>query len=121
MWKSCSRCGKVHDSNYKCQIKRPKQIPTKDRGLRSQRSWTEKSLEIRERSNYLCQVCLDEGVYTYEGVEVHHIEKLKDNPNKLLDDTNLVCLCKYHHELADGNKIDPDYLRKLALRVVGKS
>ena len=120
MWKSCSKCGKVHDVKYKCNVRATKPVPTEDRRLRSQSAWTNKSIEIRERSNYLCQVCLDQGKYTYDGLEVHHIEKLKDNPNKLLDDLNLICLCKHHHELADAGKIDHEYLRKLAKKIFEK-
>ena len=113
MYKSCSRCGKVHDYNYKCNKGKVYKQNDIDR-LRSTTRWTNKSIEIRERSNYLCSVCLDEGIYNYKDVEVHHIIKLQDDPDKLLDNENIICLCKYHHKLADNNKLDKDYLLKLA-------
>lgn len=62
----------------------------------------------------MCAICLEEGIYNYEGIEVHHITKLKDAPDKLLDNENLICLCKRHHELADAGKIDAEHLRELA-------
>lgn len=111
MYKSCSRCGRVHNTLYKC----PRNIPAPgiENKLRSQRKWTKKSLEIREESQNLCAVCREEGKYTYESLEVHHIIKVRDDPEKLLDDDNLICLCTYHHKLADEGKLDPDYLREL--------
>ena len=87
---------------------------TNERRLRDTYAWQKKSRQIREDSQYLCAVCRDRGVYTYEGVEVHHIDKLSDNPEKLLDDDNLVCLCVEHHKQADRGDLDKDYLRKLA-------
>lgn len=115
-WYSCPKCGKIHPKGYKC---RAGELPTRktdtDR-LRSTSAWTRKALDIKERSHYLCAVCLEQGIYTYEGVEVHHITKLRDNPDGLLDDSNLICLCKAHHKLADEGKIPADHLRELARR-----
>ena len=113
MFKSCSRCGKVHDYNYKCNKGKVYKQNDIDK-LRSTHRWTIKSIEIREASNYLCAVCLDHGIINYKDVEVHHIVKLQDDPDKLLDNENIICLCKYHHKLADNNKLDKDYLLKLA-------
>ena len=114
MFKSCSKCGKIHASNYQCNVRdwsAYKDI--EERKLRSRHAWTCKSKEIRSRANYLCEVCRDQGTYTHKGLEVHHIEKVKDNKNLFLDDNNLICLCIEHHKLADQGEIDPDYLRKL--------
>jgi 5-methylcytosine-specific restriction endonuclease McrA len=73
-----------------------------------------KSKEIREKANYLCEVCRDNEVITYDGVEVHHITKLSEDESLLLDDYNLICLCQEHHKAADAGQIDRDYLRELA-------
>lgn len=113
MYKSCSRCGKIHDYNHKCNKGKIYKQNKIDK-LRSTTRWTIKSIEIRERSNYLCSVCLDEGIYNWKDVEVHHILKLQDNPDLLLENEYLICLCKYHHKLADKDKLDKDYLIKLA-------
>ncbi len=53
-------------------------------------------------------------MYTYEGVEVHHITKIRDDAGLLLDDSNLIVLCEEHHKQADEGLLDADYLRKLA-------
>jgi len=114
MWKSCSKCGKIHPENYKCNAGRIPRQRTDDQRFRSTNKWTEKSKSIRERSNWLCSVCQDEGYLETESLEVHHITKLTEAPELGLDDDNLVCLCKRHHEMADEGKIDPEYLRELA-------
>lgn len=113
MFKACSKCGKIHDTRYKCNIGRIYQS-TRERELRSKYIWSKKSQEIRDKADHLCEVCRDNNIYTYDNVEVHHIEKLKDREDLFLDDFNLVCLCQEHHKKADSNEIDKDYLRKLA-------
>ena len=88
---------------------------TKEQALRKRSSWTNKSREIREKSFYLCAVCQDQGnARAEDDTEVHHIIKLKDNPDGLLDDDNLVCLCVYHHKQADRGELSVDYLKQLA-------
>ena len=87
---------------------------TNEQALRRRSSWTNKSRDIRERSKYLCAVCLDQGIARADDdIEVHHITKLKDDPSGLLDDDNLVCLCIYHHKQADRGEIKASYLKQL--------
>ena len=115
MYKSCSKCGKIHKSKYRCHaIKRIVYQGGNERKLRSTWKWTEKSREIRERAHYLCEVCKDKGRITYEGIEVHHIIKVKDDESLLLDNNNLICLCTAHHKQADNNQLDINYLKDLA-------
>lgn len=118
MYKACAKCGKIHDINYQCGVKRTYR-DTEEKRLRSQYAWTKKSKEIRERANNLCEVCRDKGIYTYDNLEVHHIEKIKDDKSKLLDNYNLICLCSEHHKLADAYKIEPSYLKELARKREG--
>lgn len=113
--KACSRCGKLHPYNYKCK-KGIVYSGGEERELRSKNKWTKKSIEIRERANYLCEVCRDEGIWTYDDVEVHHIRKIKDAPELYLDNENLICLCQKHHKEADKGKIDMNYLIALAIK-----
>ena len=113
MWRACSRCGKMHDSRVKCNVNR-ENSDLIERRLRRTYQWTQKSLEIREKANWLCEVCRDQGQITYEGLEVHHIDRIKEDRTRLLDDLNLVCLCVEHHKQADAGQIDKDYLRGLA-------
>ena len=82
--------------------------------MRSRFAWTKKSEEIREKAQYLCEVCRDKGKITYDQLEVHHIISIKENSSLLLDNYNLVCLCVEHHKQAENGEIDRDYLKKLA-------
>ena len=113
MFKACSKCGKIHSAKYKCKDIRIYQ-GGEERELRKTYAWQEKSKEIRDRANYLCEVCRDQGLYTYDNLEVHHIEKLKDRKDLLLENRNLVCLCSEHHKQADNGQLAKEYLRKLA-------
>ena len=113
MMKACSRCGKIHPYNVKCNIGRL-YLGGEERKLRAKACWHRKSEEIREKANYLCEVCKDQGVYTYDNLEVHHIDSLRSAPEKLLDNSNLICLCVFHHKMADKGEISKEYLRNLA-------
>lgn len=113
MLRSCSYCGRIHDTNYKCNSRL--RVETEEYKLRNTYKWHDKSREIRERALHVCEVCKDKGsVNAGDNIEIHHITKLRDDPNGLLDNYNLVCLCVSHHKSADAGEIDPDYLRKLA-------
>ena len=112
MYKSCSRCGKIHDSKYNCYHNKSINKNEIDK-LRSTYKWQQKAEQIKEDSNYLCAVCRDEKIYTYKNLEVHHIEKLQERPDLLLEDSNLICLCKLHHKSADEGNITKDYLLEL--------
>lgn len=116
--KSCSKCGKIHPYNYKCDVGRT-YAGGAERRERSSYAWTKKSKEIRDKAQGLCEVCKDKGIYTYKGLEVHHIVKIKDNPTLLLDNYNLICLCIEHHKEADRNELSIDYLKDIAKRREG--
>ena len=122
MFKACSRCGKIHPYNVKCTagIDWNKYKSDTDK-LHNTTAWHNKAFEIKQRSMFLCAVCMDEWKQNHEAsklssdnLEVHHITKLRDDPELLLDDLNLICLCRTHHRKADNNQLDPDYLRRLA-------
>ena len=110
--KSCSKCGKIHPRGYNCNVGR-KYTKTDESRLRSSYAWTLKAIQIKNDAMNLCEVCRAKGLYNYESLEVHHITKLRDDPNGLLDDDNLICLCVTHHKQADDGEIDADYLREL--------
>ena len=112
-YKVCPKCGKIHKSSYQCNVGKIYRRVDEDK-LRNKYAWAKKSEEIRERASYLCEVCRDLGRYTYENLEVHHIEKLREQPNLLLEDDNLICLCVEHHKEADRGELSKDYLRNLA-------
>lgn len=59
MLRSCKYCGRIHDSKYQCSSKPVRRkIRTKQNSFRSTEAWKRKSLEIRERDRYLCQICI---------------------------------------------------------------
>lgn len=120
MKRACSKCGRVHNWNEKCPSFKREYQDSEERRLRSKNKWTQKSLDIRERANFLCEVCRDQGLYTYDGVQVHHIVKLRTHSDGLLDDNNLVCLCPEHHRQADNGEISQEYLRELVKRREGE-
>lgn len=109
MYKSCSRCGKIHSTSYKCHIGR-----VYNPNIRNTNKWHKKAEEIKERSNYLCELCKAENRYTYNNLEVHHIDKIKDKPERMYDDNNLICLCDRHHKEVENNIKIKDYLFELA-------
>ena len=112
MFKTCAKCGKIHPYNKRCFI--GDYVKDKESKARSTYAWRTKAEQIKEDANYLCEVCKDKGIYTYEGLEVHHIVKLRDAPDRLLDDSNLICLCEACHKLADKGLITQDKLFRLA-------
>lgn len=110
--RACSKCGKIHARGYKCNVGRV-YGKTSENKLRSSYAWTKKAKQIKADAMGLCEVCRAQGIYNYDNLEVHHIIKIKDDPNGLLDDDNLICLCVEHHKQADDGQIDAEYLREL--------
>ncbi len=121
MLKTCSVCGKIHDFNKIC--KRPKRKNKSEANqFRKTNKWTEKSKSIRQRDNYLCQICITGKYdtsyqYTYKELEVHHIIPLNEDYSKRLDSDNLITLCRYHHEMAESGAISREELQEI---VAGK-
>jgi 5-methylcytosine-specific restriction endonuclease McrA len=113
MYRSCGRCGKIHPAGYRCNEGRIYR-GGEERRLRNKYAWAKKAQEILKSSHYMCAVCRDQGVVTTENLEVHHIEKLSERPDLLLEDDNLICLCQLHHKAADRGLISQNYLRNLA-------
>jgi 5-methylcytosine-specific restriction endonuclease McrA len=112
MLKSCKYCGRIHDSKYDCG-KKPKRIKgnTQADKFRWTKEWQDKRTEIKERDNYLCQVCIRKlynttNQYTYDNISVHHAIPLSVNYDKRLDNDNLITVCDYHHEMAEKGIID---------------
>jgi 5-methylcytosine-specific restriction enzyme A len=113
--KSCSWCGSIHDNKYVCD-KKPTNKRTKDKITKEDRfrwtgSWQKKRKYIREdRDKHMCQICIRElyntqKKYNYEDISVHHIVPLVEDYSKRLDDDCLISLCRYHHEMAEDERI----------------
>jgi 5-methylcytosine-specific restriction endonuclease McrA len=72
--------------------------------------WRHKREAIKRRDNYECQWCKAKGKLTVDRGElnrngrkkialiVHHIEELEDQPDRRLDDDNLITICFECHE-----------------------
>ena len=117
MKKTCSRCGVV-DEQHVCPFKKRKEIKTTAYTIRQTNRWHQKSLEIRERDDFLCRVCrlnLYDTVKQYNNtnLEVHHIVPLEVNDTKAFDNDNLITLCHYHHELAESKTIPQEELLRI--------
>lgn len=123
MLRSCKYCGRVHDSRYDCG-KRPRAKyarRTAEHEFRSKKIWTETSLDIRARDQFCCQLCLRDiqrppglPLINIEDVQVHHIVPVAEDPDAALDPTNLVTVCRYHHELCELGRIPRDELKRIA-------
>lgn len=115
MKKSCKYCGRTHDIGETCLMKpQPVKKRTKQNDIRCRNSWTEKSLEIRERDRFLCRMCLASGRINYTGIEVHHIIPLAENDDFAFENDWLISLCARHHKQADSGKISRKQLHELA-------
>ena len=121
MLRSCSICGKIHKFNEECPNK-PKnraKSETLSNAFRKTYKWTKKSVEIRKRDDFLCQLCLRlfEGTkeqYNYDNIQAHHIEPIKECEDLALDNLNLLSLCKMHHDMADMGLISKSELKMIA-------
>lgn len=120
MKKSCSFCGRIHDRSYKCSARiKPQKKTTYIDKFRWSKAWQRKRDYIRGRDTNLCQVCLrmrynTTEQYTFDALEVHHIEPVVNAWERRLDDSNLITLCRYHHELAEGGEIPRYELEAIA-------
>ncbi len=113
--KSCSKCGRIHDSSYVCKSKVGKENKTKAQRFRSSYAWYKKQQEIRVRDLNMCRVCLlnlfnTKNRFNTNDLSVHHIIPINADYSKRLDNNNLITLCTYHHKLADSNKIKKSLL-----------
>lgn len=120
MLKSCQYCGRIHDSKYDCgsrPIKIRKRESAADR-FRNTSEWQQKREEIKERDNYLCQICIrnlysTKKILNSEHISVHHAQKLEENYDKRADNNNLLTLCEYHHKMCDNNEIPYDVVKRI--------
>ena len=115
--KSCPYCGRIHAKTYDCGRipKRQRDKGTVEASFRSTRAWTKASIRIRERDRYMCVYCYKTtGTVTTDDIEVHHIIPIKADYNQRLDGSNLLSLCRLHHEEAEQGLIRKDVLLSMA-------
>ena len=119
MLKSCRYCGRMHKVGESCpgKPKSKKRITwcadTPERRFRSTQKWRDKRGEVKQRDHYMCRVCLDQSHINCGYLEVHHIVSLHDDFSRRLDGSNLISLCREHHEQAEKGQLTAAYLHKL--------
>ena len=111
IWKSCKYCGRVHEEGYKCH-KKPIKRKKIDEAVKFRNSpkWQKKRKQIKERDNYLCQICIRElygtkRKYNSEGLQVHHAVPINLSEDLKLDESNLITLCSMHHSMCEKGRI----------------
>lgn len=126
MLKSCSYCGRIHDSKVTCNKKKEaaqarweNRKKTKALVFRRSSTWTDKSIEIRMRDNYMCLCCkkLFEGTkeqFNTTDLSVHHIVPIEEDYEQRLEDNNLITVCGIHHEMCEAGKITREVQFNLA-------
>ena len=120
MLRSCSSCGRVHDSKYICPQKaisiasRQKKFKSTNKDkFRWTKVWQDKRDDIKDRDLCLCVTCKAKGKYIYDDLSCHHIEPLEERFDLRLEDSNLITLCGQCHELAESGEINITYLHSL--------
>lgn len=115
----CKYCGRIHDDTYQCvHRKKYRNYDKNKKDPRNSRKWRSKRELIKQRDNYMCQCCYHNYKGTlnrFEGkdLSVHHIIPLSEG-GELLDEDNLITLCRYHHEQAEKGKISREELQVIA-------
>jgi len=60
-------------------------------------------------------MCLLEGRINGRQLSVHHIIPIRQDPERKMDDDNLITLCHDHHEEVEGNPVYVGLLSRLAV------
>lgn len=119
IYKSCKYCGRVHDENYRCNKKPIKRKKTDDIvRFRNSPRWQKKRKHIKERDNYLCQICVRElygtkRKYNSDNLQVHHAVPINLSEDLKLDENNLITLCSMHHSMCDKGQIPYEEVKKI--------
>lgn len=87
----CDDCKSVIIKNNKAKNKQV------EKTIKSGR-WKALRSEIIRRDKCCIYCFMNEKVYNLKNLQVHHIEKRVDNPDRIYDPTNLITLCRNCHE-----------------------
>lgn len=102
----CTNCQKIVPHDHICPNKQkpsPKKTTEAD-SYRWTTQWAKLSRQIRERDHYLCQLCLSAHFINSEGLSVHHITPIKEDPSLAYEEENLITLCSACH-----HKVEQDW------------
>lgn len=126
MLKSCTYCRRIHDSKYICPQKqsaiqeRQKRFKGNSQAdkFRNSKAWRSKRVEIKERDQCLCQICIRKiydtlNQYTYNNLSVHHAVPLNEDYEKRLDNDILITTCEFHHEKMESGEIPRDVVLRI--------
>ena len=69
---------------------------------------------------HMCKMCLAVGAINMRDLAVHHIIPITQADDLKLDDSNLITLCRRHHDMVEGNEEYSDLLHRLAEIPPGK-
>lgn len=129
--RSCSYCGGIHKSTEVCKLKPRARTFNKVRSeadkLRGLSIWRKTRNNIKERDNYLCQICkrnLYKTMVQYnykDNIQVHHIVPIEEDKSIWLDDDNLITICMYHHRLAEDGVIPRKELKDIVNSIIGST
>ena len=119
---SCQYCGRNHDEGYICNKKPRKNRNKTDEAsrFRNTSAWQEKRRQIKERDNYLCQVCIRDLYntwrrYNHQDLQVHHAVPIDISKELRLEDSNLITLCPMHHAMCDRGEIPYNEIKEIIL------
>lgn len=104
MLKSCSTCGRIHDSSIRCKRRFPKRTSQAD-AFRNTYLWQKVREQAKQRDHHMCISCRASGLIVCEGLSVHHIVPLEEDIALAAELANLITLCSSCHELAEAGMI----------------
>lgn len=115
MKRYCSVCHSVHEGRCARPVLAERKRNSEADRFRNRKVWRRKADSILARDRYCCRVCLKAGVINNRELSVHHIIPLVSDFGRRLDDSNLITLCRFHHEQAERGQIRAKELLPLAL------
>lgn len=121
MLKACSYCGTIHSRSYICAPKQSaiaagqrKRSNDKITHFRNSAEWKTARKAALERDMNICRICAEEQCLCGNDLQVHHIIPLVADFSKREDLSNLITLCRFHHEAAEAGLIPIEKLTELA-------
>lgn len=110
----CSVCHTVHEGRCERPVQTDRRRNSEADRFRNRKVWRRKADSILERDRYCCRMCLKVGIINSRELSVHHIIPLVSDFSSRLDDSNLITLCRFHHEQAERGHIHTRELLNLA-------
>lgn len=130
MLRSCPYCGRIHEMALICEKKQEaldkreaarnkKRTDGADVRFRNSSRWRQIRDLVYHRDRCLCLCCMAEleGTdvkYNTEGLSVHHIVPLREDLTRGADTSNLITVCRTHHEMCEEGAIPRAIQVKLA-------